>query len=121
MTKCHGNELLVGKTAKIIRGVPIPLGKRYNSTTLSNYAAEFAPRSNIMSIIINSIPKTSNRWNTEHSLIELMTLLILVALTHFCVADKEDPERRQQLSKLSDSDKMLYNMVCEFHGGKPMQ
>ena len=50
-----------------------------------------------------------------------MTLLILIAMTHFCVANKEDPEWHQQLSKLSDSAKMLYNMVCEFHVSKPMR
>ena len=107
MTKGHVNKFLVDKTAKIIWGVPILLGKRYNPTTLSNYAAEFISRSKIMSIIINSNPKTSNRWTAEHSIIGLMTLLILVALTHFYVADEEDPEWRQQLSKLSNSDKIL--------------
>ena len=60
MTKGHVNELLVDTTVRIIRGIPILLGKRYNPTTLSNYAADFTLTSNIMSIIITSNPTTSN-------------------------------------------------------------
>ena len=60
MTRGHVNELLVDTTVRIIRGIPILLGKRYNPTTLSNYAADFTLTSNIMSIIITSNPTTSN-------------------------------------------------------------
>ena len=111
MTKDHVNKIMVEKTATVTRGVSILLGKRYNPTTLNNYSAEFASRSNIISITTNSNPKVNNQWTAEHSLIGLTTLLILVALTHFYVADKEDLEWRQQLSKLSDSHKMLYTML----------
>ena len=57
MTKEHANKLLVNMTSSIIRGVPIQSGKKFNPRTLSNYAAEFASRSNIMSIITNNNPR----------------------------------------------------------------
>jgi len=49
-----------------------------------------------------------------------MALIIVVASTHFYVVADEDIEWRQFLSVLPEDSKLLYNMVSDFHGGKPV-
>jgi hypothetical protein len=67
-----------------------------------------------------SIAKTNARWTAEHSSIVTMALIIVVASTHFYVVADEDIEWRQFLSVLPEDSKLLYNMVSDFHGGKPV-
>ena len=69
----------------------------------------------------NSIAKTNSRWTAEHSSIGTMALVIVVACTHFYVVANEDTEWRQFLSTLPEDSKLLYNMVSDFHGGKPVR
>jgi hypothetical protein len=49
-----------------------------------------------------------------------MALIIVVASTHVYVAADEEIEWRQFLSSLPEDSKLLYNMVSDFHGGKPV-
>ena len=86
-----------------------------------NYCALFASKSDHLSLVVESNAKTNNRYTSEHSLIGSMSLLILVALTHFRVVDVEMVEWRQQLEKLSEEEKILYYLVSDFFGNKPVQ
>ena len=63
--------------------------KKYNSTTLCNYLARFAKRDDF-TLQLKTNPKTNNRWTAEHSTINAMAFIIIVALTHFYVVDEED-------------------------------
>ena len=92
--------------------------KKFNDTTLRNYTALLASRSNHLSLAGRTNPKTNARWTAERSLIGSMTLLILVALTHFYVCDKEDDEWKQTLRQYTKEELMLYDMVCAFYGTK---
>jgi hypothetical protein len=74
-----------------------------------------------LSLINKSNAKTNNRWTAEHSLIGSMSLLIVVALTHFYVVDDEDVEWRGILKQLSEEELMLYSMVSDFYGDQPVR
>jgi hypothetical protein len=50
-----------------------------------------------------------------------MALIIVVASTHFYVVADKDDEWGQFLSSLPEDSKLLYNMVSDFHGGKPVR
>ena len=67
-----------------------------------------------------SIAKTNASWTVEHSSIGTMALIIVVASTDLYVVADEDIEWRQFLSSLPEDSKLLYNMVSDFHGGKPV-
>jgi len=93
--------------------------KKYNGTTLCNYLARFAKRDDF-TLQLKTNPKTNNRWTAEHSTINAMAFIIIVAMTHFYVVDEEDIEWRACLRQLPAEDKMLYYMVSYFHAGKPV-
>ena len=69
----------------------------------------------------DSIPKTNARYTAENSLIGAMAQLIVVAMTYFYVADKEDVEWRQSLKEMNKDDLFFYRLLCHFHGGKPVR
>ncbi len=50
-----------------------------------------------------------------------MALIIVAAYTHFYVVANENIEWQQFLSSLPEESKLLYNMVSNFHGGKPVR
>ncbi len=50
-----------------------------------------------------------------------MAVVIVVATTHFYVVATRDTEWRQFLSTLPGDSKLLYNMVSDFHCGKPVR
>ena len=92
---------------------------KFNPTTVDNYMALFATKGGI-SLTDKSIAKNNASWTAEHSSIGMMALIIVVASTHFYVVADEDIEWRQFLSSLPEDSKLLYNMVSDFHGGKPV-
>jgi hypothetical protein len=93
---------------------------RFNSKTVNNYMELFATKGGI-SLTDKSIAKTNAIWTAEHSSIGTMALIIVVASTHFYVVADEDIEWQQFLSSLPEDSKLLYNMVSDFHGGKPVR
>ena len=112
------NDMLVQALRE--KGLRPPPGYQFNRTTISNYKAYFASKG-IISLTDDSIDKTDARRTAEKSLISSMALLIVVALTHFYVAEVEDTEWREFITKLSPEDRKLYDMVSDFHGGKPVR
>ena len=116
--KDHINDILV-IAEKNRGGVPV-LGKVFPHTTLNNYFAAFANRGGI-SLIRNSIDNTNARFAAERSLIGSMALAILIALTHFYIVEVDDIEWRATLKKLSDDERLLFNMVSDFHGDRPVR
>ena len=68
-----------------------------------------------------STAKTNNRFTAENSLLEAISYLVVVSMTHFYVAESEDPEWRQQLKGIPHQDKLLYRLVCAFFGGLPVR
>jgi hypothetical protein len=93
---------------------------KFNPTTVDNYMALFATKGGI-SLTDKSIAKNNASWTAEHSSIGMMALIIVVASTHFYVVADEDIEWRQFLSSLPEDSKLLYNMVSNLHGGKPVR
>jgi hypothetical protein len=93
---------------------------KFNPTTVHNYMALFATKGGI-SLTDKSIAKNNASWTAEHSSIGMMALIIVVASTHFYVVADEDIEWRQFLSSLPEDSKLLYNMVSNLHGGKPVR
>ena len=93
---------------------------KFNPTTVDNYMALFATKGGI-SLTDKSIAKNNASWTAEHSSIGMMALIIVVASTHFYVVADEDIEWLQFLSSLPEDSKLLYNMVSNLHGGKPVR
>ena len=112
------NDMLIESATK--KGRLCASDMKFNPTTVNNYMALFANRGGI-SLTEKSIAKTNARWTAEHSSIGTMALVIVVATTHFYVVATEDTEWRQFLSTLPEDSKLLYNMVSDFHGGKPVR
>lgn len=112
------NDMLVKACHK--NGLMCDTNKRFNRTTLNNYISLLASKEGI-SLVHSSIAKTNNRWTAEHSFIGTMALIILIAMTHFYVDDKEDPEWNQILEELPDEKRLFINLVSEFHGGKSIR
>mgnify|MGYP006192601003 FL=1 len=112
------NDMLIESARK--KGRLCASDMKFNATTVNNYMALFANKGGI-SLTDKSIAKTNSRWTAEHSSIGTMALIIVVASTHFYVVADEDIEWRQFLSSLPEDSKLLYNMVSDFHGGKPVR
>ncbi len=91
----------------------------FNPTTINNYMALVANKGGIC-FTKNSISKVNARWTAEHSLIGTMALVIVVACMHFYVVANENTKCCQFISTLPEDSKLLYNMVSNFHGGKPV-
>ena len=83
------NDFLKEKERKN-SGIPNS-SKKWNRQTLQNYVAYLTEHFNVC-LKEDSIPKTNARYTAENSLIGAMGQLIVVAMTHFYVADKEDVE-----------------------------
>jgi hypothetical protein len=111
------NDMLIESARK--KGHLCAFNMKFNPTTVNNYMALFATKGGI-SLTDKSIAKTNARWTVEHSSIGTMALIIVVASTHVYVAADEEIEWRQFLSSLPEDSKLLYNMVSDFHGGKPV-
>ena len=92
----------------------------YNTTTLNNYTSTLA-RAGGISLANESIAKTNNRWTAERSAMGTMALIIVVAMTHFYVVPEEDVAWREEIRDFDDDTRELYDMVCDFHGGKPVR
>ena len=113
------NEILV-EEEKRNGGLP-EAKKQMNPNTVNNYMAIFAQIDPNLTITDNSIAKTNARYTAENSLIQAINLLVVIAMTHFYIAEEEDLKWRQLLSEIPDEDKLLYRLVCEFHGNKPVR
>ena len=50
-----------------------------------------------------------------------MALIIIVAMTHFYVVANKDVKWRGEIRALADETNELYEMVSDFHGGKPVR
>jgi len=119
MRECvNDNDMLIESARK--KGRLCASDVKFNATTVNNYMVLFANKGGI-SLTDKSIAKNNSRWTAEHSFIGTMALIIVVAATHFYVVADEDIEWRQFLSSLPEDSKLLYNMVSDFHGGKPVR
>jgi hypothetical protein len=67
-----------------------------------------------------SITKTKAQWTVEHSSIGTMALISVVASAHIYIVANEDIKWQQFLRSLPEDSKLLYNIVSNFHGGKPV-
>mmetsp|Transcript_13645 Transcript_13645/g.23958 ORF Transcript_13645/g.23958 Transcript_13645/m.23958 type:complete len:497 (+) Transcript_13645:87-1577(+) len=93
-------------------------GMSYNDNTLNNYFAQFAMRAGL-SLEKSSNAKTNNRWIAEHSIINAMSYIIVIAMTHFYIVEEEDPEWRELLRKLIFNCDDETSYICE--GIQPKQ
>ena len=73
-----------------------------------------------MSITTTAISKTNNRYIAENSLISAMAFLIIVANTHFILANEENDEIRKDMKDAPMDVKILYDMVSKAHGNLPV-
>jgi hypothetical protein len=110
------NNMLIESVTK--KGCLCASDTMFNPTTINNYMALFANKGEIC-VMKNSIAKTNARWTTGHSLIGTMALVFVVACMHFYVVANEDTKWCRFFSTLPEDSKLLYNMVYDFHGGKP--
>jgi hypothetical protein len=115
--KEYVNDMLIKSARKT--GCLCGNDMKFNPTTINNYMALFANKGGV-SLTENSIAKTNTCWTAEHSSIGTMALIIVVATTHFYPVANKDTEWRKFLSTLLDESKLLYEMVPDFHGGKPV-
>jgi hypothetical protein len=111
------NNMLIESATK--KGCLCASDSMFNPTTINNYTALFTNKGGIC-LTENSIAKTKARCTVEHSSIGTMALVIVVACTHFYVVPNEDTKWHQFLSTLPEDSKLLYNMVFNFNGGKPI-
>lgn len=86
----------------------------------ANYFAYIAAMAGI-SITDLSVPKSPNRWTRERSFIGAMAYAIAVAMAHAYVVPFEDPTYRRKLAKIPKQDMLLYDMVSDVYGNKPIQ
>ena len=112
------NDMIVANL-KNRGGVPI-LNMRLPSSTLSNYVGEFASKQGV-SLTDKSVDDTNARHTAERSLICSMALLIVVSMTHFYVTDDDDVAWRGMMKKLSNDERLLCDMVSDFHGNRPVR
>ena len=90
---------------------------QYNPMTLSNYIALLANKANLC-LMKGAIPNTNTRCTAMRSLIAMQSCIVNVAMARFHPVAEDDLEWRQTLAEISEVDKLLYKMVCTFHGGK---
>lgn len=112
------NDLLLAKEHK--RGGLPESNKRYDPSTISNYLALFAQQEGI-TVTDDSVPKTKNRWVQEQSWIGSTQYSLVVASTHCYPVMSEDPEWRKELDDIPEDDKLLYRIMSDFHGGRPIR
>ena len=117
--KTKVNEILVEEERK--KGHIVEAGKMMSSTTVNTYTALLASYSDKLTITDCSIAKSNNRFTVENSLIEAVCYTVVVAMTHFYVAETEDVEWRETLATIPKEDRLLYDLVCAFHDGKPVR
>jgi hypothetical protein len=117
MTK-YVNDMLIESAKK--KGRLCASDMKFNVTTIKNYMALFANKAGIC-LNKNSIAKTNAPWTAEHSSIRTMALIIVVACTHFYVVISDDTEWHQFLGTQPEESKLLYKMVSDCHGGKPVR
>ena len=99
--------------------VPICATKNPSRTTVNNYKCVLASQASV-SITTTAISKTNNRYTAENSLISAMAFLIVVASTHFILANEENDEIRKEMKDAPTGVKMLYDMVSKAHGNLPV-
>ena len=112
------NEILLEKERKN-GGLP-ESSKRYNPQTLKNYFAYMADQAGI-TITDLSVPKSPNRWIRERSIIGAMAFAVTTAMAHSFVVPIEDPTYRAKINKIPIQDRLLYDMVSDVYGNKPIQ
>ena len=100
-------------------GAPI-FNMRLPSSTLSNYVGEIASKRGV-SLTDKSVDNTNARHTAERSLIGSMALLIVIAMTHFYVTDDDDVAWRSMMKQLSNDERLLCDMVSNFHGDRPVR
>ena len=76
--------------------VPICATKNPSRTSVNNYKCVLASQASV-SITTTAISKTNNRYTAENSLISAMAFLIVVASTHFILANEENDEIRKEM------------------------
>ena len=112
------NELLRDALAK--RGHVYAKSKTFNRITLQNYLTILVKRRNL-SLIDNSTGKNNARYMTENSLIGAFCHLLVIAMTHFYVVEEKDVIWAEKISQLDEDDLVLYRLMGEFRGNKPIQ
>ena len=93
---------------------------KFNPTTIANYKALFAAKGGI-SLILESLAKCDNRWIQERSIIGSMALIVVVSMTHFYPVAEWDRVYNEYYSKLDAKNRLLHDMVSDFHGGIPVR
>jgi hypothetical protein len=112
------NEILVENLKR--RGGAPALNHQFPASTISNYVSEFASKGGV-SLVQNSVDDTDACWTAKRSLIGSMSLLIGIALMHFYVVDVDDVAWRDMLKKLDEDERMMHEIVSQFHGGRPVR
>ena len=119
------NELLSiikdtrSKNIEVTGLVSICTTKNPSCTSVNNYKAVLVSQFSV-SITTTAISKTNNRYIAENSLISAMAFLIIVANTHFILANEENDEIRKDMKDATVGVKMLYSMVSKAHGNWPV-
>mmetsp|Transcript_31447 Transcript_31447/g.58245 ORF Transcript_31447/g.58245 Transcript_31447/m.58245 type:complete len:83 (-) Transcript_31447:933-1181(-) len=63
--------------------LPVPK-KKFSPTAINNYMA-LLTRYRALTLVDNSIGKTNNQWTAGHSLIALVSLVVVVMCSHFYI------------------------------------
>ena len=107
------------KNIEAVGLVPICATKNPSHTSINNYKAVLASQSSV-SINTTAISKTNNRYTAENSLISAMTFLVVIASTHFILANEEKDKIRKDMKDVPVGIKMLYDMASKVHGNLPV-
>ena len=93
--------------------------KEIDITTAKNYLVILASQDQ-MHLTNTTAPKTNARYTAENSLRSALTLLYVVATTHFIVLETEDHDIRNIMKDMSPNDRELYDLVSDAYGNRPI-
>ena len=99
--------------------VPIMNSDKMKRTSVSNYMALIAHQPGI-SICRKVIDKTTSRYTAENSLISAMSLLCIIAATHFMVVPHMISDIYNEVKECAKGVRTLFDMVCKVHNNLPI-
>ena len=88
-------------------------------TTLHNYAALIASKSNI-SITIWEIPNICTPYTADKSLISAVALLCVISATHYEVVSEKSRNVEKEIRKSSIGVKKLHKVVTKIYSNLPV-
>eukprot|EP00985_Skeletonema_marinoi_P025838 scaffold19360_cov223-Skeletonema_marinoi.AAC.1 len=125
MSKLHGcgfksddiqKVLLEAEKEKQLKRGIMPREREISRGTVDNYRVQIANNANV-SLTQKTVIKSTTRATAESSIRAVLSLLTVIASSHFIPVDEECPEIKSQLRDADDKCRLLYDMVVEALGG----